>query len=232
METVLTGHPGEESKPLIGDKTIAKREQDKLKHEVGGGAMGESLGGGGAIVLAILGLIGLSPFRLASIATIAMGAALMLGGGTVAARFSGLIAEATDKETGESVGGGLAFASICGVAGVVLGILALVGIERMPLLGIASIVLGVGLAWAGGATARLNELLRQEPTPKGELAVESIRVSSGAEAAIGLGAIVLGILALAGITPLALILVSMLALGVAVLMSGSSVAFRMMNLFR
>jgi hypothetical protein len=168
---------------------------------------------------------------LAAIAAIAVGAATLLGGGTLAMRFSRKVAEITDQETGELVGGGLAFESLCGVAGVVLGILALLDIAPFTLLGIASIVLGIGLVLAGGATGRLNQVLGHRPDVKGRVAVESVEAASGAETAIGLGSIVLGILTLAGISPLALILVSMLALGVAVLMSGSTVALRVLHLF-
>jgi hypothetical protein len=230
MDTTMT-HPVESVRIPIQDATASGKEAKKIKHEVGGGSIGEALSGGGAVVLGILGLIGLVPDKLAAVAAIAIGAALMLGGGTVVARYSRLFADATEPETGEIVGGSLAFEAVCGLVGVVLGILALVGLAPMALLGAASIVLGAGLGLAGGATARLNEILTREPSVKGRMAYDAMRIASGSEALVGLGAVVLGILALSGISPLVLTLVSMLALGGSVFLSGSSYALRVMTLF-
>ena len=54
--------------------------------------------------------------------------------------------------------------------------------------------------------------------------------SIGAEVLVGLGAAVLGILALVGMAPVILTLVSLLSLGVTVLLSGTSLGGKMLNL--
>ena len=56
---------------------------------------------------------------------------------------------------------------------------------------------------------------------------DTLYAASGSEALIGAGAIVLGILALAGFSPIVLILVALLAVGASILLAGSAVAGRM-----
>ena len=51
--------------------------------EVVGGSVTEGLGGAAAIILAILGLIGILPVPLASIGVLALGLSLLAGGGTL-----------------------------------------------------------------------------------------------------------------------------------------------------
>src|SRR5262245_11509555 len=91
----------------------------------------EALGGVAALVLAILALVGFQPLYLTTIATIAVGVALLAHGG-MAVRET----ESTNRIGSEILGG---------AAGVALGILALVGVLPQLLLLAATIVLGVAL---------------------------------------------------------------------------------------
>ncbi len=100
-------------------------EQRKPVEEVVGGSIAEGVGGAGAIVLAILGLIGILPATLASIAVIAIGLALLVGGGAVAAQYSRLLTKAEPGSGAQLIGGGMTMEALCGLTGVVLGILAL-----------------------------------------------------------------------------------------------------------
>jgi hypothetical protein len=68
--------------------------------------------------------------------------------------------------------------------------------------------------------------------PSPELVHETARqgavVGSDGQSLVGLGAVVLGILAVIGLSPLTLILVGLLSLGVAELFNGSGLGHRMM----
>src|SRR5215467_8815822 len=205
--------------------------------EVGGGSIVESIGGIGALVLSILGLIGFIPITMASLATIAAGGALLIGGGTLASQYARIFSGARPRLSHSIIGGGMAMESLAGFAAIVLGLLSLLGIHSAVLLAAAVIVLGCALLLASGAIARLTTLPLREPFGTAEQARQAehehyivrdaLYAASGSEALIGAGAIVLGILSLSGIAPMALILVALLAVGASILVAGSSVAGRM-----
>jgi hypothetical protein len=117
-------------------------------------------------------------------------------------------------------GGSLAEA-ICGIGAVVLaivalaGILALIGIASLTLLSVAAIVFGAALLLGAGATASLNCLIIEHHYRAHEVArrVAGTMVSgaTGSQVLVGLAAIVLGIIGLAGGYPLTLSLIAFLA---------------------
>jgi len=199
--------------------------------EVIGGSITEGVGGAGAIILAILGLIGILPTPLASIAVIAIGLSLLVGGGTVVAQYSRLLARTEPGYNAQIVGGGMTMEALCGLAGVVLGILALLDLDSVTLLSVSALIYGGALLMASLATARLNEMRTRlaavEPNKAAEIAREAVYAASGSEVLIGATAVVLGILALSGIGALTLTLVALLCVGASVLVSGLSVAGKM-----
>jgi hypothetical protein len=212
-------------------------QERRAIEEVGGGSIVESIGGIGALVLSILGLIGFIPVTMASLATIAAGGALLIGGGTLASQYTRIFSGARPRLSHSIIGGGMAMESLAGFAAIVLGLLSLLGINSGVMLAAAVIVLGCALLLASGAVARLTTLPIREPFGTVERAREAehehymvrdaLYAASGSEALIGAGAIVLGILSLSGIAPMALILVALLAVGASILVAGSSVAGRM-----
>ncbi|MGE0130576.1 MAG: hypothetical protein AB7U82_21060 [Blastocatellales bacterium] len=224
--------PIERTRPVIDQE---RRERRALE-EASGGSVIESIGGVGALVLSILGLIGIMPLPLASIASIAAGGALLIGGGTMASQYSRIFGGARQSLSRNIIGGGMAMESLGGVAGIVLGILALLGFHPITLLAASVIVLGCSLLLASGAMAKLTAMPISEPAGH-EMARysehthhimrDTLYAASGSEALIGAGAIVLGILALSGFSPLTLILVALLAIGASILLAGSAVAGRM-----
>jgi hypothetical protein len=189
------------------------------------------------LVLSILGLIGFLPLTMASLASIAAGGALLIGGGTLASQYTRIFSGARPRLSHSIIGGGMAMESLAGFAAIVLGLLSLLGIHSEVLLAAAVIVLGCALLLASGAISRLTMLPIREPFGTAEqsrqveheryLARDALYAASGSEALIGAGAIVLGILSLSGIAPMALILVALLAVGASILLAGSSVAGRM-----
>src|SRR5262245_58223779 len=75
---------------------------------VAGGSFAEAIGGVGAVVLAILALVGVMPERMAAIATLAVGVALLLEGIAIATRFSNLFSQ-TGRNLADAaeLGGGM-----------------------------------------------------------------------------------------------------------------------------
>ena len=123
---------------------------------------------------------------------------------------------------------------IAGGAAIVLGILALLGLETQILISVSTIVLGTGILLASGMLARLNEvhIAASAPNPAHErLAREAVSASNAVQVLVGLSAIVLGILSLIGIQVMTLNLVAQLAIGASILLSGSAVSGRMLSLF-
>lgn len=199
-----------------------------------GESFGEALAAAGALVLAIIGLAGLYPVQLVSIATIAVSAALVLEGGAVATRFHAILAEtAGGKLEASELGGGLSTEILGGAAGVVLGILALLGVVPYTLLGAAAIVLGGSVMLGSMTDVKLNAITvhgaHLSETARA-VARNAVRAAAGAQALVGAGAIVLGILALLNNHAVVLTLVAMLALGGALLLAGGAIGARFLAL--
>jgi hypothetical protein len=210
-----------------------EREEVKSAEVVAGGSMIEAIAGAAAVVLAILGLSGLFPPYLLSIATIAVGAALMSEGGAVAVRYSRLLSETGGARLATTeMGGGMSVEILGGIAGIALGILALLGLASLTLTSVAAIVFGGTLLLSSGTTTRLNCLVIEShpwPDTARRVAREGIRTAAGVQILVGLGGGVLGLLALLGVYPVELALVAMLCLGGAILLSGAAISGKMLS---
>jgi len=202
---------------------------DKTTAEVlTGGASLEAVGGAAAIVLAIVGLMGILPFYMAGIATIAVGGAILVHGLAVAARWRDTVERFRVERNEElKVSGGIGTETLGGAGGVVLGILALAGIIPLVLLPVAAIVLGASVFLAGPAQPELAQLAVSGDRRFERAATEASRSAGGIDILVGAGAAVLGILTLVHIgPPLVMTMVAMLALGCGLLMSGGVLAAR------
>ena len=176
-----------------------------------GSSTTEAIGAIAAIVLAIIGLAGLLSSLMASIATIVIGAAILLQGMTVGSFYGSTV----NANRFSKFNVGLTTETLGGLAGIVLGILALFGSYSHTLVAVALIVFGVTFLldsfedrewqWLSGAE------LRAESHQPGVLGF-----GSGGQVLAGLSAVVLGILAVIGLSPLVLTLVGLLALGTVV----------------
>ncbi len=195
------------------------------------GSIGEGLVGGGAMALAIIGLAGVYPMLLLSIAVIVAGAAFLIQGTTVVSRYSRLLTEAGSQQSSAVVGGGMNAEFLGGIAGVALGILALLGVAPLALTSIAVIVFGATLIASGGTTSRMLTLFNSENERVNRILQEAANSSISFDIIAGVGAIALGILALIGIVPLALSLVGVLAIGAVIFLSGSAIGSRMAGTF-
>ncbi len=173
------------------------------------------VGAGGAVVLAILGLLGVAPRALTALASIAIGAGLLGHGALVTKRLAEHAgppgATAERAKIGEASGDEVLGAT----AAITLGILALIGLAPLLLLGVSAIAVGGALVLSAPARTEIPRIAR---------GVEPYRSASALELAslvmiiAGLGGVALGIVAVSGAShALALIQIAFLALGCALI---------------
>ncbi len=211
---------------------IGVSHEHAIVHEAESAAATESITGAIAVVLAILGLIGVLPGVFAAVSTIAVGVALAVAGSALAAHYARTLGGnelVYERHEGER---GMRMEALASVGGVVLGILALIGVSPITLLAIAAIVLGGALLMVGGSAARVESLSRsQVAAGTRHVPLEHAPyVATGSDLLVGVGAIVLGILGLSGHAPQTLTLIAMLGIGAAVLLNGSTIAARLFGL--
>ncbi len=204
--------------------TFHEREKNFFA-ELAAGSTSEVLAGGAAVVLAILGLAGIEQVYMLPIATLAIGAALLIEGGVLITRYADMAAEWPAQRRGMEFGGGVTAEFFGGCAGIVLGILALVGVFPQILISIAALVFGAALLLGSGATSRFRSFdFTETGHPMGhEIAREATLAASGAQSLVGLAAVVLAILALTHIVPVTLTLVALLVVGASIVLSGGAV---------
>jgi hypothetical protein len=200
------------------------------------GGFVDALGGIATIVLAIIGLSGVHPEALVSIATIVFGAALLIQGGAMLSEFAQT--EMTPETTATAGGGGLSALFLVGVGGIVLGVLALLGIHAPILTGVAVIAFGAALLISSSSvwhllTSRSVAMRFQGRPPMVRfIASEVAAGSAGVQAMAGLAVIVLGILAVCGVFTGPLTLVALLVAGASILLTGSTLTGTMVGFMR
>jgi hypothetical protein len=199
------------------------------------GGFVDALGGIATIVLAIIGLAGVSPEALVSIATIVFGAALLIQGGAMLSEFASIEAM---PEANVGAGGGLSSLFLVGVAGIVLGVLALLGVFATILTAIAVLAFGAALVLSSSAvwhllTVQSVAMRFQSRSPMVRVVASEIAAgSSGLQAMTGLAVIVLGILAVAGVHTTPLTLIALLVAGAALVMTGSTLSGTLIGFMR
>ncbi len=197
------------------------------------GGLVDAIGGIATIVLAIIALSGVHPTTLVAIATIVFSAALLIQGGTMLSEYTHMIFPAgAAAPTEEFGGGGLSALFLVGAAGIVLGVLALLGIYDLALTAVAVIAFGGALVLSSNAVWQLYRMKRSALRIAGArtisggeiLASEMASGSAAMQCLGGLAAIVLGILAVTGMNAAVLTLVGLLVLGATVLLAGSTLS--------
>jgi hypothetical protein len=211
------------------------REEKRAMEFVAGGSLAQGIAGTGAIALSIIGLAGVFTPFMAAIATILVGVALLFEGGAVGARFSTLMHDTGGGRLGAvELGSGMTAEFLGGVAGIILGILSVMGLFPMVLVPVAAIVFGGALLVGTGVTMRLNDLEIERVCDSQEsrhVARAAVRSATGVQVLAGLGSIALGILAVLSMVPMVLALVAMLSVGFSNMLSGSAVTGRMLSAF-
>lgn len=223
-----------QDQPQVG-RVSRPVEEEKMREAVGAGSATEAIGGAAAVVLAIIGLAGGLPAAMMSIATIVLGGAILLDSAAITARYQRLVRDTWGTETRitkAEVGTGLSAEALAGIAGIVLGILALLGSMPEALCAVALIVFGGGLMLGSMARRQYNATaVTHYGGGASHTAMraldEATTVAAGGDVLIGVGAVVLGILSLLGIYPLTLVLVGFLGVGGAVMLGGTVLGTRM-----
>jgi hypothetical protein len=198
------------------------------------GLLTEGAAGIAVIVLAVIALAGFSAEALTSIAAIVVGGGLMVQAFNTAAETArALPADTAANQRAAALGSEVMVDCLSGLAGIVLGILALVGKNSGHLLPPALIVYG-GSLLLSGAIGMPSRSIPHSSTETGsrEVAYSGPLMASGAEVMIGFAAIVLGILSLA-LAPASsiLVLVGFLTVGAALLLMSASFAGAVLRLF-
>ena len=194
----------------------------------------DALGGIATIVLAIIGLSGIKSGVLVSISTIVFGVALLVQAGALLSEFS-----QTETAQGSDVGtgyGGLSALFLVGIAGIVLGVLALLDIHASVLTAAAVTAFGVALVisswavWQSLTSPLIAARFRTHAPMVRLIASEVAAGSAGLQAIAGLAVIVLGILAVCGIYTVPLTLTALLVSGASIVMTGSALSGTMVGL--
>jgi hypothetical protein len=200
------------------------------------GGLVDALGGIATIILAIIGLSGVKPEVLVSISTIVFGAALLIQAGAMLSEFAEIeTVQDTDVGTG---GGGLSALFLVGIAGIVLGVLALLDIHASVLTAAAVIAYGAALVISSRAVWQLltsqsmaAQFRTHAPTVR-LIASEVAAGSASLQAMAGLAVIVLGVLAVCGIYTVPLTLIALLVSGASIVMTGSALGGTMVGFMR
>lgn len=195
-----------------------------------GGSSVETIGGLAAAVLAIIGVTGFEQIYMLGAACIATGIALLAHGGSVAARWRQVMARLDADGYGydrSELIGGIGTEVFGGAVGIVLGVLALANVMPFVLLPIAAIVFGGSLLLGGAAQPELVELVPERDARYRRASRQIVEASGGVMVMVGIGAAVLGILALLNVGPiLTLTLVAMLCIGGSLLAAGGALTAR------
>jgi hypothetical protein len=200
------------------------------------GGLADAIGGIAAAVIAIVGLTGFHPEMMAAISAIVFGAALLIEGGTLLSEYA-VVMPAMGMNPEVVSDSGISAMFLVGAGGIVLGILALLGIATVPLTAIAVIAFGAALVLSSSAVRQLFVLqsaARRMSSRSGSemLAGEMASGSSGVQLLSGLTGIVLGILAVSGVRPAVLTLAALLVLGVTFILTGSALSGLVMGFMR
>jgi len=203
------------------------------------GGLVDAIGGLATAILAICGLVNLNPPAMIAAATIVFGVALLLQGSACVSAFT-QIANASGRSFEMEPGGNVAAVLLIGASGIVLGILALLGIDAGVMIPAAMIAYGVAMIVGSSVLPQLHAMRHAAQGtlgPRG-FAGREILVSQIAAGAVvgqslaGLAAIVLGILVLAGLNHPALILVTLLELGATLVVTGGAMTATLVGAIR
>jgi hypothetical protein len=195
------------------------------------GLLTEGAAGIATIVLAVVALAGVAAGPLAAIAAIVIGVGLLAQAFNSAAEDTKAMAASPQNS---EFGGEVMVDCLCGVAGIILGILALVGAATaVHMLAPALIVFGGALLLSGSISMRPRSFRETSATGQTQVvAYHGSAAASGMEVLIGLAAIVLGILSLtiaAATWPL--VLVGFIAVGAAMLLVSATFSGAVVRLF-
>jgi hypothetical protein len=188
-----------------------------------------AMGAGGAaaaVVLAVVGLGGAAPRAMMSSATLVLGTALLLDAGAVAARRRHLVREGVgaDEPTIRAVlAAGISAASLAGLAGIVLGILALAGLAPGRLCAVALVGFGLALLLESPEKELLAMQYRAPDGPRLRATIDEVlEVTAAGDVLVGLSAIMLGVIGLLAAGPTVPVLIGYVGVGTLMALGGAA----------
>jgi hypothetical protein len=225
--------------------TYAESTGSRAAQAAAYGGLVDAVGGIATVVLAIVALTALNGGSLTEIVTIVFGGALLIQAGTILSEFAHFSNSGMAMSSGGAAPliierfsrGGVAVMFLAGAIGIVLGILGLVGLVPAILLPVAIIIYGSALVLSSNAVRELQLLQSAAPTRAmsnaGELLADEMAAgSAGVQVLAGLAAIVMGIVALTGMNPLALVVAALLVLGATLVLTGGALSALVMSFMR
>ena len=194
----------------------------------------EALAGAAALVLAIVGLAGMASTYMMTIGVIALGVAFLFDGAVAFTRTWNGAGEAGTAGAGTAADNQLSAEVLGGAAGVVLGVLALIGIVPQILCSCAILVFGACMLVATGTqgSARRWQSVPSNESKMMEAEEESTFAEPGTRPLVALAAIVLGLLAIVNIASMLLTLIGVLVLGASLVINGPGTTTRWSSGFR
>jgi hypothetical protein len=154
---------------------------------------------------------------LNAIAVILAGVALLMDDGITSSKYTGALfySPAYTRQASTAVDG-ISAGTLAGISGIVLGILAILGIATVTLTAVAVIIFGAAILFEFAArtqTMMLRMASRESPEPAARLVLTTAPSMNTAAMLIGVALITLGILAVAGLTTSILVTIALLGLG-------------------
>jgi hypothetical protein len=171
-------------------ETIYRAAEGTILKRIARGWLTEAVGAFVTIGVAIIGLAGVLSTTMAAIATIILGATFLIEGGAFAGSFTEFVARNRAEGQDLEWGGIIASNFLAGMVGVIVGTLLLLGIAAPILQPIAVLVFGARFLFGC-----------------------IVSFEAGSQELVGVGAFVLGLLAVSGLYPLTLVLIALLSLG-------------------
>ncbi|HKS88353.1 MAG TPA: hypothetical protein VJR70_02830 [Stellaceae bacterium] len=199
------------------------------------GPMTEGAAGIAVIVLTILGLSAVSPAVLASIATIVIGVGLIIESANTGIEYSRVTDQAATAGAAQTaeLGADVTVQVMAGVAGIVLGILALLSAGALLALLPAALVVFGGAMLLAGFSATTVSAVRGMESVTGERMVtmeSELAPARGLQVMIGIASIVLGILAFVLTAGGTLLMVGLLVVGCGLLATSANFTQSFMKL--
>lgn len=214
------------------DKVLEERKPMKA---ITRGTAIEGIVGLGAAVLAILGLAGVYTFALLPVATVVLGVAMIVEARVVIRRFSSVMLELGETRGFRTTAGGMSIEALAGIAGVTLGLLAMMGMNPGMLCAIAVIIYGAAVLFTLGTIAMINSIIASGSSKNAivrGMAAAVYNTSSDVRVLVGMGTLTLGILAVVGIYPQTLALTGILSVGGSLFLETFALGEKLADMFQ
>lgn len=229
-----TAEPAEAQRPTErrswGTETEPMRPGRGGMRVAGSGSIVEIIGGLAATVLGIVAVSQVEPAYTASVACLIIGVTLLISGAAVAFGFRNAVGEmTTGRGAPMRLGIGVTTKLLAGLAGIVLGIVALSTLVTWTLLAISALVFGAALLITSDLAMRANYVGEPSQGSAFTAGRGAVFVAAGLQIAVGLVTLLFGLLALVGIRTVLLSEIAMLIVGVSIFVTGCAVAWRMMG---